>query len=1053
MNTMSNDDDATDGTGAEATADASAAARHPDAERSNRASTVPVCEPLPIAKGSHVYLIDGSGYIFRAFHALPPLTRPSDGLPVGAVHGFCQMLWKLIGDSRMSDKPTHIAVIFDAGRETFRNKIYDKYKAQRPPPPDELIPQFGLIRDATAAFNIASLEQDGFEADDLIATYARLVVADGGDVTIISSDKDLMQLVRPGVVMFDGMKAKRIGRDEVIEKFGVPPEKVVDVQSLAGDSVDNVPGVPGIGVKTAAELIIQYGDLDALLAQAGEIKQPKRRENLIAFADQARISRDLVRLKDDVPVEFAADRLGVQEPDPKTLLGFLQVMEFNTLTQKIAVALGSDPPPRLLVSVGASVGARPGGETSAGDRRAAGDASNADAVGTTGEAGAYAGQGTPAAGARWHHERMKATPFDRAAYETVTAAADLARWIGLAQEAGQFAISVMTSSADPITSDIVGIAIAIVPGRACYVPLAHGTGRGVGSGIASGFDFGNGNGVANPDSVAQMTTVDALAALKPVLEDAALVKIGHNIKTTMLVLSLHGITVAPVDDTQLLSYALDGGRWSHGLADLALRHLGHACEPFDKVLETAATPVKGAKKADRMFAAVPLAEATKYAGEIADSALRLWHVLRPRLVPEAQTVVYETLERPLLPVLVQMEQRGIKADPAILSRLSAQFAQSTARLEDEIFALVGTKFHLGSPKQLGELLFDTLKLPGGKRTKSGQWETRAGLLDDLAENEELPEDARALINKMLEWRQLTKLRTTYTDALPHYLDGAGRIHTNYALASTTTGRLSSTEPNLQNIPIRTKEGREIRTAFIAEPGHKIVSADYSQIELRILAHIADIPQLKRAFADGLDIHAMTASEMFGVPVEGMPGEVRRRAKAINFGIIYGISAFGLANQLGIPREEAGDYIKTYFKRFPGIRDYMEGTKRFCRDTGYVETIFGRRIHYPEINTRNPGVRGNLERAAINAPIQGSAADIIRRAMIAMPGAIHQAGLGSARMLLQVHDELVFEVADSEAARLVEIAKTVMERAPMPAVEMAVPVQVEAKAAANWEAAH
>ncbi|MBX9925065.1 MAG: DNA polymerase I [Hyphomicrobiaceae bacterium] len=997
---------------------------HPDAERSNRTSTVPSCEPLPIAKGSHVYLIDGSGYIFRAFHALPPLTRPSDGLPVGAVHGFCQMLWKLIGDSRMSDKPTHIAVIFDAGRETFRNKIYDKYKAQRPPPPDELIPQFGLIRDATAAFNIACLEQDGYEADDLIATYARLVTADGGDVTIVSSDKDLMQLIRPGVVMLDGMKAKRIGRDEVIEKFGVPPEKVVDVQSLAGDSVDNVPGVPGIGVKTAAELITTYGDLDALLAKAGEIKQPKRRENLIAFADQARISRELVRLKDDVPIQFAPDCLGVQEPKPTALLGFLQAMEFNTLTQKIAVALGSDPPPRLTVSVGASV-------------RAKSVDAGGEAAEPTGGAATGVGVGTPQAGARWHHERMKAIPFDRKAYETVTTVDQLNRWIGLARDSGHCAITVMTSNSDPMTSDLIGIAIAVVPGRACYVPLRHAAG--------SGFDFGNG--------IAQIGSADALAALTPLLEDASLVKIGHNIKFAMLVLSVHGIAVAPVDDVMLLSYALDGGRWSHGLDDLALRHLGHACLPFDKVLEHAPAPLKGAKKSDRVFAAVPLPEATQYAGENADTTLRLWHVLRPRLVPEAQTVVYETLERPLLPVLVAMEYRGIKADPAILSRLSAQFAQNTARLEDEIFGLVGVKFHLGSPKQLGELLFDTLKLPGGKRTKSGQWETRAGLLDDLAENEELPEDARALINKMLEWRQLTKLRTTYTDALPHYLDGNSRIHTNYALASTTTGRLSSTEPNLQNIPIRTKEGREIRTAFIAEPGHKIVSADYSQIELRILAHIADIPQLKRAFAEGLDIHAMTASEMFGVPVEGMPGEVRRRAKAINFGIIYGISAFGLANQLGIPREEAGEYIKTYFKRFPGIRDYMEGTKRFCRDNGYVETIFGRRIHYPEINTRNPGVRGNLERAAINAPIQGSAADIIRRAMIRMPDAITSAGLGSARMLLQVHDELVFEVADKEATRLVEIATAVMERAPMPAVEMAVPVKVDAKAAANWEAAH
>jgi len=995
-----------------------------DAERSNRTSTVPAGEPVPVEKGSHAYLIDGSGYIFRAFHALPPLTRPSDGLPVGAVHGFCQMLWKLVGDSKLADKPTHIAVVFDAGRETFRNKIYDKYKAQRPPPPEELVPQFSLIRDATAAFNIASLEQDGYEADDLIATYARLIREAGGDVTIVSSDKDLMQLVRPGVVMFDGMKAKRIGRDEVIEKFGVPPDKVVDVQSLAGDSVDNVPGVPGIGVKTAAELILAYGDLDTLLSSASEIKQPKRRENLIAFADQARISRELVRLKDDVAVAFAPDKFGVQDPVPAALLGFLQAMEFNSLTQKIAVSLGTDPPQRLAISVGASV--RKTGVDGAALGLPNGTASPP-----------VQGVGTPAAGARWHLEHVKSIPFDRKSYETVTTTDGLARWLGLARDAGRFAITVMTSSTDAMTGELVGIALAVAPGRACYVPLAHSA--------STGFDFGAG--------VPQMATADALAALKPLLEDASLVKVGHNIKFAMLVLAVHGISINSVDDAMLLSYALDGGRWAHTAEDLALRHLGHACTPYAKAMDHAAPAPKGSKKAERSFAAVPLAQATEYAAESADTALRLCLVLRPRLVPEAQTIVYETLERPLLPVIVQMERAGIKADPAILSRLSTQFAQSTARLEDEVNALVGVKFQLGSPKQLGELLFDTLKLPGGKRTKSGQWETRAGLLDDLADNEELPEDARALINKMLEWRQLTKLRTTYTDALPHYLDANSRIHTNYVLASTTTGRLSSTEPNLQNIPIRTKEGREIRTAFIAEPGHKIVSADYSQIELRILAHIADIPQLKHAFAEGIDIHTMTASEMFGVPVDGMPGEVRRRAKAINFGIIYGISAFGLANQLGISREEAGDYIKTYFKRFPGIRDYMEGTKRFCRENGYVETVFGRRIHYPEINTRNPGVRGNLERAAINAPIQGSAADIIRRAMIRMPAALRDAGLSSVRMLLQVHDELVFEVSDIEALPLLPLVVAVMEQAPLPAVAMTVPIKVDAKAAANWEAAH
>jgi DNA polymerase-1 len=1002
------------------------AGRSPDAERSNRASTVPVGEAVPIVKGSHVYLIDGSGYIFRAFHALPPLTRPSDGLPVGAVHGFCQMLWKLIGDSKLADRPTHIAVVFDAGRETFRNKIYDKYKAQRPPPPEELVPQFGLIRDATAAFNIASLEQDGYEADDLIATYTRLVHAAGGDVTIVSSDKDLMQLIRPGVVMLDGMKAKRIGRDEVIEKFGVPPDKVVDVQSLAGDSVDNVPGVPGIGIKTAAELIGTYGDLDTLLASAHEIKQPKRRENLIQFADQARISRQLVTLEDHAPIVHPPDALGVQEPDPKTLLGFLQTMEFNSLTQKIAVALGVDPPPRIAVSVGASV------------RKPAVDGQEKAADGVAAGAAVAPEAGTPQAASAYHLARVRAVPFDRSRYETVTTQDRLDAWLARCREAGRFAFDVETTALDALASDLVGFSLAVAPGEACYVPLAHVAGGG-------GFDFG--------ERLQQVGKAAALSALKPLLEDASILKIGHNIKYDVLVMANHGVGLAPIDDTMLLSYALDGGRGPHGMDDLSLKHLGHACIPFTKVIEHAPAPQKGSKKSDRTFAGVPLAKATEYAAEDADVTLRLWEILKPRLVSDAQAIVYETLERPLLPVIVEMEKAGIKVDPAILAQLSSQFAQGLARLEDEINALVGFKFNLGSPKQLGELLFDTLKLPGGKRTKSGQWETRAGLLDDLAENEELPDDARALVGKMLEWRQLSKLRSTYTDALPAFLDASSRIHTSYSLASTTTGRLASSEPNLQNIPIRTKEGRAIRTAFVAEAGHKLVSADYSQIELRVLAHIADIPQLKRAFADGLDIHAMTASEMFGVPVEGMPGEVRRRAKAINFGIIYGISAFGLSNQLGISREEAGQYIKTYFKRFPGIRDYMDRTKKQAHDTGYVETIFGRRIHYPEINTRNPGMRGFLERAAINAPIQGSAADIIRRAMIRMPDALRNSGLASARMLLQVHDELVFEVADADVDRLLTVAVDVMEGAALPAVQMAVPIKVDAKAAANWEAAH
>jgi len=987
-------------------------------------STVPDGEPTPVIKGSHVYLVDGSGYIFRAFHALPPLTRPSDGLPVGAVHGFCAMLWKLLRETRAAEAPTHLAVVFDASRENYRNEIYDQYKANRPPPPDELVPQFPLIRDAVKAFNVACLELEGFEADDLIATYARHIVDAGGDVTIVSSDKDLMQLVRPGVVMLDAMKSKKLGRDEVMEKFGVPPEKVVDVQALAGDSVDNVPGVPGIGVKTAAELINEYGDLDSLLARAGEIKQPKRREKLIEFADQARLSRDLVRLKDDVPDLIAVDALGVRDPVADALLGFLREMEFNTLTRRIAEALGTEPPAPVAVSVGSTVPTK-GRRVSAAAGAGANDA-----------ASQAAGAESPAAAAEEAAQLARA-PFDRSKYETVTTRARLEAWIGKAYDAGRVAFDTETTSIDPMVAELVGFSMAVAPGDACYVPLGH-------RAASDSFDFGS------HDGIEQIPVVEALALLKPLLEEPSILKIGQNIKYDLNVLAQHGIEVAPIDDTMLMSYALDVGRAAHGMDDLAMRHLGHTCISFEQVI----AHVPGKKKSERTFAQAPLDKATEYAAEDADVTLRLWLVLKPRLAAERVTTVYETLERPLVPVIAEMERSGIRVDGAILSRLSSTFAQGVARLEEEVNRLVGHKFNLGSPRQLGELLFDRLQLPGGKRTKSGQWETRAGLLDDLAANEELPDDARKLINTMLEWRQLTKLRSTYTDALPSYVHGGtGRIHTCYSLGATTTGRLASSEPNLQNIPIRTREGREIRTAFIAEPGRQLISADYSQIELRVLAHIADIPQLRKAFEDGLDIHAMTASEMFGVPVEGMPGEVRRRAKAINFGIIYGISAFGLANQLGISKEEAGAYIKTYFERFPGIRAYMDETKRRAHERGFVETIFGRRIHYPEINTKNPSMRGFLERAAINAPIQGSAADIIRRAMVRMPQALAEAGLRSTRMLLQVHDELVFEVAEAEVPNALLTVKQVMEGAALPVVKLKVPIHVDAKAAENWEAAH
>jgi DNA polymerase I len=988
--------------------------------RKNR-TTVPTGDDVPLEKGSHVYLIDGSGYIFRAFHALPPLTRPSDGLPVGAVHGFCQMLWKLMSDTKAGDQPTHIAVIFDAGKETFRNEIYPEYKANRPPPPEELVPQFPLIREAVTAFNVACIEQEGYEADDLIATYAKEILEAGGDVTIVSSDKDLMQLVQPGVSMFDSMKNRALGHDEVVEKFGVEPGRVVDVQALAGDSVDNVPGVPGIGIKTAAGLIQEYGDLDTLLERADEIKQPKRREKLIEFAEQARISRELVRLKDDVELKVRPRQMGVHEPDPDTLLGFLREMEFNTLTRRVAEALGAEPPPALEKSVGSSVAAK----------AKSGGKSMANANGATDCVG------TPAAVVAFNAERAKSPPIDRAAYVTVTAPEALEEWIAEARAAGRFAFDTETTSLNTMQADLIGFSIATAPGRACYVPVGHVADGG-------GLDFGGGEGIE------QIPLRKALDAIKPLLEDRAVLKIGQNLKYDILVLKRYGIALTPFDDTMLMSYALDGGRGSHGMDELAMRHLGHSCVPFKQVIAHA----PGKKVADKTFAGVPIDKATEYAAEDADVTLRLWMMLKPRLVAEHMVTVYETLERPLVPVIVDMEHAGISVDRSILSRLSGTFAQRAAELEDQVTELAGEKFNLGSPRQLGELLFDKLKLPGGKKTKTGQWETRANLLDELAANPELPEDARTLVNTMLEWRQLTKLRSTYTDALPgHIVPNTGRIHTSYSLAATTTGRLASTEPNLQNIPVRTKEGREIRTAFVAEKGNTLISADYSQIELRVLAHIADIPQLRQAFADGLDIHALTASEMFGVPIKDMPGEVRRRAKAINFGIIYGISAFGLANQLGISREEAGAYIKTYFERFPGIRDYMDRTKAFAKDTGYVETIFGRKVHYPEINTKNPSARGFFERAAINAPIQGSAADIIRRAMVRMPVALDKAKLDSVRMLLQVHDELIFEVSNAEAKKALKVVADVMEKSPEPALQLSVPLKVDAAAADNWEAAH
>lgn len=994
--------------------------------------------------GDHLFLVDGSGFIFRAFHAIPPLNRKSDGLPVNAVSGFCNMLWKLLKDARNTDvgvTPTHFAVIFDYSSKTFRNALYDQYKANRTAPPEDLIPQFGLIRHATRAFNLPCIEKEGYEADDLIATYARLAEAAGADVTIVSSDKDLMQLVTQKVSMYDSMKDKQIAIPEVVEKWGVTPDKMIDLQAMTGDSTDNVPGIPGIGPKTAAQLLEEYGDLDTLLARAEEIKQQKRRENIIANRAQALLSRELVTLKTDTPLDVPLDALVLEAQDGPRLIAFLKAMEFTTLTRRVAEACDCDASAIEAAVVPVEWGAEAHGPDL--DKGEAGGASSMSAAPAESAAeaaeillpSASANGHEPAALAKSRAALFSGKPIDHSAYVTIRDLATLDRWIADARETGLVAFDTETTSLDAMQAELCGFSLAIADNakdptgiaiRAAYVPLMHKAGAGdlLGGGLVDG----------------QIPMRDALARLKDLLEDPAILKVAQNLKYDYLVMKRHGITVQSFDDTMLMSYALDAGAGTHGMDALSERWLGH--KPI------AYKDVAGSGKGAQTFDMVDIDRATAYAAEDADVTLRLWHVLRPRLPAERMTAVYERLERPLVPVLAHMEERGITIDRQILARLSGDLAQGAAALEDEIYELAGERFTIGSPKQLGDILFGKMGLPGGSKTKTGQWSTSAQVLEDLAA-QGIP-----LPRKIVDWRQLTKLKSTYTDALPGFVHpDTRRVHTSYALAATTTGRLSSSDPNLQNIPVRTAEGRKIRTAFIASPGHKLVSADYSQIELRVLAHVADIPQLKQAFADGVDIHAMTASEMFGVPVKDMPAEVRRRAKAINFGIIYGISAFGLANQLSIERSEAGDYIKRYFERFPGIRDYMDSTKAFARENGYVETIFGRRAHYPEIKSSNPSVRAFNERAAINAPIQGSAADIIRRAMVKMEPALAENGLSAVRMLLQVHDELIFEVEDGQVERAIPVIVGVMENASMPAVSMKVPLKVDARAALNWDEAH
>ncbi len=951
-----------------------------------------------LRKGDHLYLIDGSGYLFRAYHALPPLTRKSDGLPTGAVSGYCNMLWKLLEDLKDGARPTHLAVIFDAGEKTFRNDFYPQYKANRPPPPEDLVPQFPLVRDATRAFGVACVEMKGFEADDLIATYARVAREAGARCTIISSDKDLMQLVVDGKVeLYDTMKDRRIASPEVLEKFGVAPAKVVQVQALAGDSTDNVPGVRGIGIKTAAELIGVYGDIETLIARAGEIKQNKRRETIIENAENARISLRLVTLDDKVPLKEQPDEFTVREPEAKELIGFLKAMEFNSIVKRAAAHFEIEN----LDDIGADTKVAPPREPKLLEPAEAPPAPKED----------------PGLRAKIDHD----------AYATVTDEKALDSWVARAHAAGMVCVDTETTSLDPMQARLCGISLAVKPGEACYIPTGHRRGDGL------DFDFAE---PAGGNAIAQLPEALVLRKLKPLLEDDSILKIGQNLKYDALVLLERGIRLNPIDDTMLMSYTVEGGLHGHGMDELSELHLSHTPIAFSEVT--------GKGKEKLSFDCVPIAEATRYSAEDADVTLRLWHIIKPKLLEQQKRCVYETLERPLAMVLADMERAGVMIDPALLQKLSNDFGKQQAVLEAEIHKLAGQEFNIGSPKQLGEILFDRMKLEGGRKTKTGAWSTDSDVLEDVAAQ------GVPMAQKVLAWRGLAKLRGTYTEALPGYINPkTGRVHTSYAMASTTTGRLASTDPNLQNIPVRTEEGRRIRQAFIAPKGSKLISADYSQIELRLLAHIADIPELKKAFADGLDIHAMTASEIFGVPVKDMPAEVRRRAKAINFGIVYGISGFGLAGQLGIAQSEANDYIKKYFARFPGIRDYMEETKQFARTHGYVETLFGRRIHVREINSKVPGFRGGAERAAINAPIQGAAADIIRRAMVRLPPLLP----ASVKMLLQVHDELIFEAPEKDVAKASKIIVSVMEKASLPAVEISVPLVVEARAADNWDAAH
>ncbi|MDO9707559.1 DNA polymerase I [Paracraurococcus lichenis] len=949
------------------------------------AEAVPVTPP----GARHLVLVDGSGYIFRAFHALPPMTRP-DGTPVNAVFGFTQMLSRFLMDHRGS----HLAVVFDAGRVTFRSDLYPDYKAHRPDPPPELVPQFALIREATEAFGVACVEREGFEADDMIAAYAKRFVEEGGEVTIVSSDKDLMQLVRPGVQMLDPIKQKPIREAEVVEKFGVPPAKVVDVQALAGDPTDNVPGVPGIGIKTAAQLITEYGDLETLLANAPKIKQPKRREALVENAEKARISRTLVKLDDAAPLTAPIEALAVKPPEPATLKKFLEVQGFRSVLARMGL----------------------------------GDAA--------GDAGTRARNSAVAAHAAAQAVTPKADPGSApfGGYETVTTLEALQAWIAEAEAAGLVGLDTETDSLNALRANLVGICLSTAPGRACYIPLRH---------VATGAAQSDMLAEKAPEAPPQIPFEQAIEALRPLLTDRSVLKVLQNAKYDLEVFCRPengGIAVAPIDDTMMISYAMEAGRHGHGMDELSVLHLGHKPIPFDEVT--------GTGRARVTFDKVPLEKATAYAAEDADVTLRLWHILKPRLREEGALALYEQVERRMVGVLRDMEIAGIKVDGAELARIGEDFSQRMAQLEQEIHQLAGRPFNVGSPKQLGEILFDEMKLPGGRRSKAtGAWGTDASVLEEVAASGS--NSGAALARTVLDWRQLQKLKSTYVDGLQAAIDPRdGRVHTDFAMAVASTGRLSSTEPNLQNIPVRTAEGQRIRQAFVAEPGHVLMSADYSQIELRLLAHLADVPALRDAFKKGQDIHARTAADIFHLPPDAVDREARRRAKTINFGIIYGMSAFGLAGRLGISPAEGKGIIDAYFAQYPGIRDAMERLKEEARLQGYVSTSFGRRLWVPDIGAKDMVRRAGAERAAINAPFQGGAAEVIKRAMVRLPRALGDAGL-RARMLLQVHDELVFEVPEAEVEPTGRLVREVMEGV----VTLRVPLAVEVGTGRSWAEAH